>query len=219
MSDQRAPQERQGMLDLQDGARADHLHRSSGGQNRLPRLQALRRYAVLAAIATAALCFVGTASADGWISFPISDKASEFAGKQIDVQCEDLPPGMFGFTYLGDNWLALNKNFCNPLDALAGGVAVAPVRQAEGLSTLAHEVQHDLGVKSEPRAECYAYQRFDDLASVFGVDLTSPYYATLWALNVKFERWFTRIAPWYWNRHKCHENGAWDLTPHDGVWP
>lgn len=144
----------------------------------------------------------------------LSRISSEYVGRPVSVWCD---PGVHGGTAGGDD-ISLDVTFCNPLRALEGDVHVALLRQGVGLITLAHEALHLLGVPSEARAECLAFQEVDEVARLFGLR-PSPWRRRV--ISAAYADHFDLIRQnhLYRNRRRCRQDGDWDLSPYDGRWP
>lgn len=142
----------------------------------------------------------------------LSAPTSEFVGRPIAVECLPIMPWAYGMYDSDTIWI--DRYYCNPLRSLAGGELVRPWRTAVGMVTLAHEAVHAIGYLSEGRTECLALQRMDDLALVFGASADIAL-----ALQSLATPDSTRALKFYGVLDRCRQNGAWDLTPGDGVWP
>lgn len=88
---------------------------------------------------------------------------------------------------------------------------------AESLQTLVHESIHLKGDGVEANAECYGMQWLSYAAQQLGdtaddaAAITAYYVTRLYPSR-------QNQSPAYWSA-ECKQDGALDLTPHDGVWP
>jgi sirohydrochlorin ferrochelatase len=89
-----------------------------------------------------------------------------------------------------------------------------PFEQVVAVHVLTHEAVHLTGVQSESLTECRALQRDTLVARALGA---SPEAARVLA------RRYAALAyprmPSAYRSSDCREDGAWDETPGDGVWP
>lgn len=135
-----------------------------------------------------------------------------FAGTDVRLYC-GTPGYGAADPFSGEIWI--NSQFCNPLEQLYGGVYERPWRQGVGLLTLAHEALHIRGILNEARTECVAVQNADNLARMWRV--SSWWQGVI--LREAYEDSRRLRQKGLYHSSKCREDGPWDQTPYDGVWP
>lgn len=160
------------------------------------------------------LALVVVSPAGGYESRVLTGPTSEFVGRPVTVFCEPTLPWAYGLYDPYVDEIELERYYCNPLRSLAGGQLVRPWRTAVGLVTLTHEAVHARGVVGEGRTECRALQEMDDMALLFGA--TPDVALALQALATPDS---TNVLRFYGVLDRCRPNGAWDMSPGDGVWP
>jgi hypothetical protein len=154
---------------------------------------------------------------------------SNFAGTRVQVTCGGDGNSLFlGLTIDGSMWLN-EPLVCAPARRFADGWRP---RQDSGhggagslahaVLTLTHESIHASGDTSEAHTECVAIQRVPEMVEELGE--RRPLYIA--AVERKALLWHRRLQGTvslsgqpYTDPKRCRKDGAWDLTPGDGVWP
>lgn len=169
---------------------------------------------ILVLAAAIALGQTAIASAGG-VSHPALRNAIQpYAPRVTSVKCASMSGYGYTFPSTGEIWL--NQYLCNPLDALEAGIVLRPKRQGAGLLTLVHEAIHNKANVSEARTECLAFQDVDDVLRSWFPPGAAPLNVLSYAYLDHLR--FVRYRPLY-RSQKCREDGPWDSTPGDGIWP
>ena len=88
------------------------------------------------------------------------------------------------------------------------------VYTADAVATLTHEMMHALGIRREAAAECFGMQLTPLMARELGV----PKHYAIRLGQLSLENYSYRPAN-YRDLSRCHEDGAWDLFPHENSPP
>jgi hypothetical protein len=155
-----------------------------------------------------------------------SHVASGIAGHPVTIECQRLSSAMFdvgselGYVMFDANGIPENvghieREACNNLrDYTHSSKQWPSLDQVVGVAVLSHESQHLAGEGSEARAECDSIQ---DLAMVAQELGATPDQAR--QLAVRYTADVYPRMPDQYRSSLCVENGEWDKTPNDGVWP
>lgn len=134
-----------------------------------------QRTTLFAGLATSALVLAFSASAATVAD--LSATASALAGRQVAVHCHRLEAGAAGHVAWGyvngkrvpGDVAVIAPQECAALKALPGRVtAYAPF----AVLVLAHESAHLRGIRSEEKAECFAYRNVYRMARLLGLERT-----------------------------------------------
>jgi hypothetical protein len=130
----------------------------------------------------------------------------------------DLGHVRWDATGAADGPAVLSYETCQRLRAYwqstASEKADPPFDQVVAVHVLTHEAVHLAGEQVEARTECRALQRDSLVASSLGA---SP--AAARTLAERYARLaYPRVTSSY-RAPECREDGPWDETPGDGVWP
>ena len=199
------------------------------------RVRGLRVVSALG-VCSFALLLAGVGESDPGLILPsgspdtlLSAAVSSFAGTTVTVSCGGDANSLFlGLTIQEAMWLD-EPLVCAPARRFANGWKPRQDRRHSGASnlahallTLTHEAIHASGDTSEAHTECVAIQRVPEMVGLLGEH--RPLYIA--ALERKALAWHDRLRGTislsgqpYTDPNRCRKDGAWDLTPGDGVWP
>ena len=163
----------------------------------------------------------------------LSTIASELARRHVTIRCEGLSGALTGARgesgrteFVAGKPISvsyLQEGVCQTLHAYAQELSAGqtcllpcdhPLEVAWSVNTLAHESYHLAGVRNEAETQCYALQAIDFVARRLGA---SPEQARALAL-FSLDQLPGRMPPEY-SSPQCRDGGAYDLRPHDEVWP
>lgn len=156
-----------------------------------------------------------------------------------EAHCGGNVWGSWGSVYLSEDALALPHAYLEPLICkrlhhfqLGWRPNAACLRRVYRCDTgyiglfalvLTHESIHVSGDLNEASTECKAIQRVRDTFPLLG-ETNKLYidalvrYALWWHVQeTKIVSWLTGVRPYY--SPDCKRDGAWDMTPGDGLWP
>ena len=110
---------------------------------------------------------------------------------------------------LQPRWLHLAPQTCRAMETLLTSRPQYPnVITANALDTVAHEMIHAMGIRTEPLTECFAMQTADVLGWYLGI--RGQY---LKGLSRLFLAAYKLLPARYRDPVRCREGGAWDLEP------
>lgn len=169
----------------------------------------------------------------GWFAWQTRALELELAGAvqhvsgvhDADVDCQgflrefrldnNLGEVRFGRDGTVSHTAGLRDSVCDNLRAWLDSDKNDPTRdQMIAVHVLTHEAIHVSGVIDERSTECQAMQADAETAIHLG--------ATPEQAQALAERYYTEIYPHMpsgYHSNLCHEDGEYDLTPGDGVWP
>jgi hypothetical protein len=161
----------------------------------------------------------------------LSTASSEFVGKLVRVSCGADDNGLFlGMTVIDEAHIWLDEPaVCAPARNFLSGWRPRLDRKRDGsqrlaraLLVLTHESVHASGDSAEAHTECVAIQRVPEMVQTLG-EHHPIYIAALTRLALWWHRQYRGSVSLdgqnYWDGRRCRKDGAWDLTPGDGVWP
>jgi hypothetical protein len=161
----------------------------------------------------------------------LSVASSEFVGKPVRLLCGADDNGLFlGMTVIDEALIWLDEPaVCAPARSFLSGWRPRLDRKRNGshrlaraLLVLTHESVHASGDRAEAHTECVAIQRVPEMAHILG-EHHPLYIAALTRLALWWHRQLRGTVSLdghnYWDGTRCRKDGAWDLTPGDGVWP
>jgi len=155
-----------------------------------------------------------------------SSVATQIAGRPVTMQCQRLTGALFDatselgyvqFDASGQPFDTghLERDACNNLRSYVHSDKQWPtLDQVIAVNVLTHESEHLAGVRVEAEAECASMQRLVDVAGWLG--------ATDQQAGALADRYATEVYPRMptdYRSEDCSQDGAWDKTPGDGVWP
>ncbi len=155
-----------------------------------------------------------------------SEIATEVAGRPVTMQCQRLTGAMLDATselgyvmFDAEGHPAdvgrIERDACNDLrDYLHADKDWPTLDQIIGVAVLSHESNHLAGELSESRTECSSIQDLTTVAEALGA---TPDQARHLA-----DRYTTDVYPSMPSEYVsslCVQDGEWDETPGDGVWP
>lgn len=156
----------------------------------------------------------------------LSHVASGIAGRPVTIHCQRLSGAMFDVTAeLGyvmfdasgqpENVGHLEREACNDvLSYMHSDKEWPSLDQVVGVAVLSHESHHLAGEEVEAKTECESMQTLVPVAEQLGA---TPEQAR--ALAVRYAADVYPRMPDSYTSPDCEEDGPWDQTPGDGVWP
>ena len=179
------------------------------------------------------VCTAALAVVPGWFAWQtralelkLAEAVQEISGvPSAEVDCQgflrefrldnNLGEVRFGRDGTISTTAGLRDSVCDHIKAWLDSDKEHPSRdQVIAVHVLTHEAIHVSGVIDERATECQAMQADARTARVLG--------ATPEQAQALAERYYRDVYPHMPNGYRstgCHENGEYDLSPGDGVWP